>query len=220
MRQASTWTPSPDIQLQEFHPLPLERLDFGRQLLRWGPGDERRCPWAERQARSRAACRDARSLEGPAARGRDVVPVDAARVGRADPLGRPLAVQADPVKEPLGRILRRSRDVHPAGRLVHGIHTDDVVIARGQQADILAVARDRVGMAPTVPLAQPEQGLAAAQPDEIVHGLDPGLVRVDEDGPGLAGCGLGDQHRVVFCSRLRCWKTTSRELPAQSMRGM
>ncbi len=119
--------------------------------------------------------------------------MDAARPGGADPLGRPPAVQPDAVEEALRRVVGRGRDVEPAALFVDGVDPDDIVSPRRQQPDRAAVAVHGVGVVPAVALAEPQQPTAAFEPDEVVHDLDPGLVRIGEDRPDLARGGVPDE---------------------------
>src|SRR4030043_1444971 len=113
--------------------------------------------------------------------------------GRADELRLPLAVHPDAVEEALRGVLGGSSDVKEAVLLIDRVDAQDVVIAGRQELDLAAVAADGVGVPPAIALAQPEQALPAAQPDEDVHALDPRLFRVGEDRPDLARGGGADE---------------------------
>ena len=186
IRQPSTWTPVADIELEEFDPLPLQGVDLGLERFVGGHRADGPAVGQPDELGHGRRVEPAESVKGPAGRRRDVVPVDARLTGRADALGSALAVYTDAEEEALRGVRRRGGDVEPAAALVDGVDAEDVVVPRRQQLDLTAVAGHAIGVLPAVPLAQPEQAPAAVEPDEILHDLHPGLVRVGEDAPGLA----------------------------------
>ncbi len=174
-----------DRALPEQTVAPLELGVFGQ-----GPDD--RVAGEPDQLRHRRGGDIGKGVDGVARTRRRLVVVGAGLAGGAQALGGP-AAERHPVEIALGRIVRRGAEVERAAGAVHLHHVSDIVVARGDQPDVLAVAGDGVGMAPAVLLAEPEEALAAVQPGPVVHHVHPGAVPVDQDGPGLAGAGVAHE---------------------------
>ena len=83
-----------------------------------------------------------------------------------------------------------------ASFFVHAANFSDVVGAGGDELHAVSVARDEVGVAPAVALAEPQKVLAVVDPLNFVHHVHPGGILIAENLADLAGGGVGEQHIV------------------------
>ena len=111
--------------------------------------------------------------------------------------GLSLAVEPAAEQVALHRVVRRGGVVEPPPLRVDALDLQHVVVALGDQAGPLAVARHHVDVFPPIPLAHPGEALPVLQPHQVVHQVHPGAVLLDQHGAHLAGLRVAQHHLVA-----------------------
>ena len=139
------------------------------------------------------------AVDGEPGAGRERVAVPARRVLWREAL-RPAAVEARAVEDAL-RVrpgLWRAEGVDPAAVGVDLVDGDRIAARRRDGPHLGAVARDDVDAVPAVAVAHPGEVLAVVEPDQIVHGIGPRVVGLDEDRLGLHRLDVRQKHLVAL----------------------
>src|ERR1700683_4598076 len=93
-------------------------------------------------------------------------------------------------------ILRRRTEIKPAALFVSAAKTNYVEIPVRNQLHALSVSRNKVGMPPAVPLAEPEKIRSVVKPFDFRHHVDPGCILISKNWADGAARAIGDQNII------------------------
>jgi hypothetical protein len=135
-------------------------------------------------------------------------------VQRSDPRGLARAIQPDPVKIALCRILRRCQEIDVSLLFIDMDHADHIEVTGSQTQGWAGLVHwDDLEPPPAVAVGRPRKRLATADPFQIVVNVDPGIVTIDEQSLHSARTCTGKQDAQLVLAAIKtlqkqlvgCW---------------
>ena len=135
-------------------------------------------------------------VQRPPAAGREPIRMCALLVERRDADWLDRAIERNPVKIALRRILGRRHEVTLACLLVDAHHANHVKLSACQTARRPVLPREHnLEPSPAVAIGRPGEGASVVEKLQVVVNIDPGLVPIGQDGTDRASAGISEHGR-------------------------